>query len=128
MGGVTHRPERTVLVVDDDAEVRGFVAMVLRAAGYQVLTAADGAEALECIARQRPDLVLLDLAMPVMDGRQLLRTLRARRVNVPLVFMSAGYNARLEAERHGADGYLGKPFTRAELLAAVGRFVSAVPS
>ncbi len=115
-------------MVDDDPGVRGFVAMVLRAEGYRVLTAADGVEALEWIARQRPDLVLLDLAMPVMDGWQVLHTLRERRVNVPLVFMSAGYNARVEAERHGADGYLGKPFTRAELLAVVARFVSAVPS
>jgi DNA-binding response OmpR family regulator len=128
MGGAIHRPERAVLVVDDDPGVRGFVAMVLRAEGYRVLTAADGVEALEWIARQRPDRVLLDLAMPVMDGWQVLHTLRERRVNVPLVFMSAGYNARVEAERHGADGYLGKPFTRAELLAVVARFVSAVPS
>jgi len=128
MGTATDRPGRRILVVDDDAQVRGFVAGLLRAAGYDVVTAADGAEALTCIARQRPDVVLLDLAMPVMDGWQVLRTLRVQRVNVPLVFMSAGHNARLEAERHGADGYLGKPFTRAELIAAVVRFVSAVPS
>lgn len=128
MGTATDRPGRRILVVDDDAQVRGFVAGLLRAAGYDVVTAADGAEALTCIARQRPDVVLLDLAMPVMDGWQVLRTLRVQRVNVPLVFMSAGHNARLEAERHGADGYLGKPFTRAELIAAVVCFVSAVPS
>lgn len=115
-----------MLVVDDDAAVRGFVAMVLRAAGYRVLTAAHGGEALECIARQQPDLVLLDLAMPVMDGWHVQQTLRAQGVHVPLVFMSAGYNARLEAERHGADGYLEKPFTSADLVAVVARFLSTV--
>ncbi len=128
MGTATHRPASVVLVVDDDVQVRGFAAAILRAEGYTVVTAADGAEALACIARLRPDLVLLDLAMPVMDGWQVLHTLRAQGVTVPLLFMSAGYNARLEDERHGADGYLGKPFTPAELLAAVARFVSTVPS
>jgi two-component system OmpR family response regulator len=106
--------------------VREFVATVLSAAGYRVLTAAHGGEALERIARQRPDVVLLDLAMPVMDGWQVRRALRAQGVYVPLIFMSAGYNARLEAERHSANGYLDKPFTSADLVAVVARFLSAV--
>jgi CheY-like chemotaxis protein len=128
MGRATHRPERVVLVVDDDAGVRGFVAVVLHTEGYRVLTAVHGAEALECIARQRPDLVLLDLAMPVMDGWQVQRALRDQGVHVPLIFMSAGHNARIEAERHGAHGYLAKPFTAAELLTTVTRFVSTLSS
>jgi len=115
-----------VLVVDDDAAVREFVPTVLSAAGYRVLTAAHGGEALERIARQRPDVVLLDLAMPVMDGWQVRWALRAQGVHVPLIFMSAGYNARLEAERHNANGYLDKPFTSADLVAVVARFLSAV--
>jgi CheY-like chemotaxis protein len=87
-------PDPTVLVVEDDADVRGFMALLLEHGGYQVMTATNGLEALIAMRRTCPDLVLLDLAMPVMDGyefrRQQLRD--AALCRVPVVCITAAYD------------------------------------
>lgn len=111
-----------VLVVDDDPGIRGFILMTLRAEGYSVTAAANGHQALECVADRMPDVVLLDLSMPLMNGWQFQQCLRDLSIDVPLVFMTAGYSARTEAERHGAAGYLAKPFEVEDLLDTVARF------
>jgi CheY-like chemotaxis protein len=112
-----------VLVVDDEPGIRDFLLATLRAEGFGAATAADGLQALERIAEQRPNVVLLDLAMPVMNGWQFQARLRELGLDIPLIFMSAGYNAREQAERHHAAGYLSKPFEVEEMLAQVLRFV-----
>ncbi len=117
-----------VLVVDDDQSVREVIAAVLREEGFPVATATNGREALDQIAEQRPSVVLLDLQMPVMSGWEVLSELRAGQCTVPIVFMSAGYRVKTEAERHHADGYIAKPFDLNELLRIVGRFASASPA
>ena len=119
---------RPVLIVDDDPAIRALIAAVLEDDGFGVVTAANGREALACIAQLLPALVLLDLQMPVMSGWELLAHLRADQVAVPVVFMTAGYRAQAEAERHHADGYLAKPFELAELVAVVERFVPPLAS
>lgn len=119
-GGVAAR----VLVVDDDRGIRGFIEMMLRAEGYDVTTATNGQEGLSRVAEQRPDVVLLDLSMPVMTGWEFHQRLRERAPGVPVVYMTAGYSARVEAEQHGADGYLSKPFEVEDLLARVAQFTA----
>ena len=111
-----------VLVVDDDASIRSMVQLMLSSEGYRVASAIDGQDALEQIVARRPDVVLLDLQMPVMSGWELLEALRERHIDVPVVVMTAAYRARAEAERHGAAGHLAKPFDIDDLLDVVARF------
>ncbi len=114
--------QRRVLVIDDDPGIRGFVAMVLRTDGYQVACAANGQLGLECARTTVPDLVLLDLSMPVMNGWDFHAAFRALHPSVPVVYMTAGYSARVEAEKNGAAGYLSKPFEVEDLAAVAARF------
>ncbi|MBT2585202.1 response regulator transcription factor [Arthrobacter sp. ISL-95] len=109
----------TVLIVDDDPEIRSSLQSLLEAAGYLVELAADGREALERVAATSPDLLLVDVLMPVMDGLGLCRMLRAAGNTVPILLLTARSDvadcvAGLDA---GADDYLSKPFDPHELLA-----------
>jgi len=113
-----------ILIVDDDAGIRAMIEMVLQSEGFNVSTAADGREALDRIAENRPVLVLLDLQMPVMTGWETLSHLRDAQIDIPVVFMTAGYRAKAEAERCGADGYVAKPFELDTLLAVVERLAA----
>ncbi|HET7600986.1 MAG TPA: response regulator, partial [Gemmatimonadales bacterium] len=113
-----------VLLADDNADMREYVARLLRGAGWSVETAADGAAALASAAERRPDLVLTDVMMPGLDGFALLRELRSRpgTSGVPVIMLSAraGEESRVEGLDAGADDYLVKPFTARELVARVG--------
>lgn len=113
-----------VLVVDDDPDIRRFLRLLLEGEGHAVSAAPDGLQALDHIACQRPDLVLLDLQMPRMTGWEVRDELDRRRVEVPVVFMTAGDRARAEAERHRVAGYLAKPFSIDDLLAIIERIRS----
>ena len=113
------RTEPCVLVVEDNADLRESLAAILDDAGYTVLTAADGRDALALAAEHPPALVLLDLQMPVMDGQEALVGLRQLPERIPVVFMSAGLRARDAAARHDVEGYLEKPFELDELLRLV---------
>jgi CheY-like chemotaxis protein len=117
-----------VLVVDDDPAIRQVISWGLGDEGYTVATAANGREALEYLAAHQPHLILLDLQMPIMSGWELQAQLREQGVRVPVVFMTAGYRARAEAEQHQAAGYLGKPFDVSALLDTVERFVPGARS
>jgi DNA-binding response OmpR family regulator len=101
-----------VLVVDDDLDIREALAQILVAEGYDVTEAANGLEALAEIDRQIPDVVLLDLMMPVLDGWKTLQILRRtpRHANVPVVILSA-------VKAHGAAHYIEKPVSLDKLLA-----------
>jgi two-component system, chemotaxis family, chemotaxis protein CheY len=109
-----------ILVVDDDLSIRLAVTEILEFEGYQVTTAANGAEALETIERVRPSLVLLDMRMPVLDGWGFARELRKRGVKLPILVMTAAQSASRWAAEIGAQGYLAKPFDLVDLLRAVG--------
>jgi two-component system, chemotaxis family, chemotaxis protein CheY len=114
--------ERTVLVVDDDADLRMMVGLVLEAEGYVVRRAADGLEALEQFEGELPDLVLLDMRMPRMDGWELGRRLRSQYGRaLPVVVMTAAEHAERHAEEIGADGFVAKPFDIGHLLTVVSR-------
>ncbi len=111
-----------ILVVDDTPANIKLLDAVLSPRGYEVLTAASGPEGLEVVARQRPDLVLLDILMPGMDGYEVCRRLRADPLTavLPVIMITAsGAEEKLKAIEAGADDFVVKPFDQAELLARV---------
>ena len=109
-----------ILVVDDDADFRSGLRTALEMKGYQVDEAANGEEALLKLGEMPPLLVLLDLQMPVMNGREMLQRMRATPdlKEVPVVIIS-GFGFEWEAELMGAQGYIGKPFESQELEATI---------
>ena len=109
----------TILVVDDDAAIRETLRDILQDEGYGVIEARDGAEGLSAVAGHHPDLILLDLHMPRVDGWQMYRRLHECGATPPTVIMTAGRNAALEARALKAAGSLAKPFDLDEVLAAV---------
>lgn len=116
---------RRVLIIEDDADIRATLAEVLACEGHAVAEAADGLEGLQRARMERPDLILLDLMMPRMDGWAFREAQRkdARLAAIPIVIVSAC----LEEQVHGlgAVAHLHKPFELRELLAVVGRFAAA---
>src|SRR5438093_1101383 len=108
----------TVLIVDDDPAFTQLVAMVLQDEGFRAWQAADGEEALKILEAEEPDLILLDLNMPNMDGRSLYKSSRARGYKGPVVIVSA-LDAERASEDLGADGALEKPFEINELVSSV---------
>jgi DNA-binding response OmpR family regulator len=109
-----------VLIVDDEQRILNFLSSKLRASGYEVITASNGMEALEQVQAQEPDLVVLDVMMPKMDGFETLKELRSFS-SVPVIILSAkGTNAdKVKGLDLGADDYLGKPFGPDELIARI---------
>ena len=109
-----------ILVVDDDAPSVKMISFLLREEGYDVVSADNGSAALELLEREPPDLALLDVMMPHMDGFEVCRRIR-QRMDVPIIFLSAkGETAdKVAGLQLGADDYLAKPFEPAELLARV---------
>jgi DNA-binding response OmpR family regulator len=112
-----------VLVVDDSHTFRNMAGHVLRQAGYEVSFAADGLEALRRVEEERPDVVLLDVVMPEMDGFTVCRQIRAQRAGgEPIVIMVTAVEEAgdpLEGQVCGADGYLIKPFLWHEMTERV---------
>ncbi|TAK30111.1 MAG: response regulator [Chloroflexota bacterium] len=112
-----------VLVVDDDEAIVEMVKWALSEEGHTVSTAANGAIALEMLEQLRPDLILLDMRMPVMDGWQFAEAFRQRPdPKSPIVVMTAARDAAQRAREIAADGYLAKPFDIDDLIATVRRF------
>lgn len=112
----------TVLVVDDEPTIVEIVARYIERAGYETYQAADGPEALRLADLHRPDLVVLDVMLPGLDGIEVMRRLQERpgkRVAVILLTARGEENDRLVGLRHGADDYVVKPFSPAELVARV---------
>ena len=102
-----------------DEAIRTMLADIFREEGYDVQTAVHGRQALDSMNRSAFDLLLTDMAMPVMDGWELARTLKERGVSVPLVVMTAAQTAAALAREVGAVAYLGKPFDIDTLLSTV---------
>ncbi len=129
-------PERPILVVDDDAKIVRLVRTYLERDGYSVVTAADGPAALDAIERYRPALVVLDLMLPELDGRAVIRAVRRddEAKATPIIILSARGSTidRITGLEDGADDYLPKPFSPAELVLRVKsilrRSVAATPT
>jgi two-component system, OmpR family, response regulator len=118
---VMNVPAARLLVVDDEATILELLSGSLRFAGYDVVTAANGAEAVRAVAAARPDLVLLDVMMPGGDGFEVVRRVRATSPDVPVIFLSARdeINDRVTGFEYGADDYVTKPFSLEEVLARI---------
>jgi two-component system OmpR family response regulator len=113
--------KQRVLVVDDEENVSHLVSSALRFDGFETITADNGNSALAAVAEQDPDLLVLDVMMPGLDGFGLLNKLRAAGSQVPVIFLTArdGASDRVKGLRAGADDYVVKPFSVEELLARV---------
>jgi two-component system, chemotaxis family, chemotaxis protein CheY len=112
-----------IMVIDDDEAIREFVSWVLSDDGYEVVTANHGAVALGMLERWHPDVILLDMRMPVMDGWEFSRAYREMdNSHAPIVVLTAARDAADSADEIGADGYLSKPFDLLDLLDVVRRF------
>ncbi len=112
----------SVLVVDDEPTIAEVVSRYLERAGYQTRVAGDGAHALELVARQRPDLIVLDLMLPGIDGLEVMRRLRQperERIGLILLTAKGEESDRVIGLRLGADDYVVKPFSPVELVARV---------
>jgi len=120
---------RTILAVDDSPSMRQMVRATLESAGYDVVEAADGQEALEFARTKSVDLVISDVNMPRMDGIRLvseLRTLPTYRLT-PLLLLTteSSQDKKLEGKRAGATGWIVKPFNPTQLIATLGRLLNA---
>ena len=111
----------TVAIVEDEQNIRDNVAFALRREGYQVAAFPDGAAAWESFQRALPDLVVLDIIMPRMDGLELLRRIRSESATLPVIFLTSRDEEfdRVLGLELGADDYLCKPFSMRELMARV---------
>jgi len=113
--------QETVLVVEDEPTLRMGLRATLRSEGFKVLVASTGPEGLEMALDQGPDLLLLDVMLPGMNGFEILRALRERRPDLPIILLTAKGEEqdKVQGLRLGADDYVVKPFGVAELLARV---------
>jgi len=116
-----NQPTATVLIAEDDNEIRTALERILRYEGYNPITVNDGAAALEGIVEHEPDLILLDVMMPFVDGLTVCRRLRERGNRTPVMMLTARHEIsdRVAGLDAGADDYLPKPFDLEELLARV---------
>lgn len=113
-----------ILLVDDDASIREFVSLALTDEGYDVVTAQNGAVALNLIVQYPPALILLDMRMPIMDGWEFARAYRQTPGSkAPIIMLTAATDAEAFATQVGADDFLAKPFGLDELLDMVSRFI-----
>jgi twitching motility two-component system response regulator PilG len=116
-----------VLVIDDSRTIRQTAEVLLKKAGYQVMTAEDGYEALPKIVDFRPDIVFVDIMMPRLDGYQACALIKRNKVfkNIPVIMLSSrdGLFDRARGRLVGAEDYVTKPFSKEELLGAIKRYV-----
>lgn len=114
---------RRVLVVDDDPHIREVVGVALSDEGYEVLTAEHGAAALVRVASSQPDVILLDLRMPVMDGSEFARRYRQTPgPHAPIVVLTAWRDTEDDGNQVEAEAFLAKPFRLGDLLSIVDRY------
>ena len=113
--------QRRILVVDDEQTVRDFLQRVLETAGYTVITASNGLEALEKMSQFDISLVLLDIMMPGLDGFEVLDHMRQYEENIPVIMLTGIQEVptKIDSLTLGADDYITKPFSVDELLARI---------
>jgi CheY-like chemotaxis protein len=121
----------SILIADDYEDNLELLRLLLVAADYEVIEATNGAECLELARQLQPDLIMADLSMPVLDGWEMFRALKADELTASILCIAVtahGDNDRDRALRAGFDAYLSKPFRGAELLETVVRLLSSRPA
>ncbi|MBP1465470.1 response regulator transcription factor [Candidatus Chloroploca sp. M-50] len=120
--------KRTILVVDDDQNLRDLIRINLEYEGFKVLTATNGVECIATVREQRPDMILLDIMMPEMDGLEACRRIR-QFSQLPILMLTAKVQSNdiITGLDHGADDYLAKPFDIDELAARIRALLRRVP-
>lgn len=114
---------KTVLLVEDDADLVALVSLLLKEEGYCVTIACNGRDALATLEHDAPDLILLDMKMPIMNGPEFARELEVRYGRrAPIIVLTAAADAHRRAAEVGADAWLGKPFDPDTLLSTVRRY------
>jgi DNA-binding response OmpR family regulator len=123
MVGVVMETKKTIMIVDDNPDIVTIVKGILDSKGYTVLCAYSGEEVFDQLAAQTPDLIILDIMMPQMDGLQVLGRLKstATTAGIPVIMLTARnkYEDVLEAYQRGTDYYISKPFTSTQLVNGV---------
>jgi CheY-like chemotaxis protein len=115
-----------LLVIDDDATIREMLELVLASEGYEVITAAHGADALAQLNHINPHVILLDMKMPIMDGWEFLRQYRRRPgAKIPIIVLTAAQDDRRRAADVGADAYIAKPFALDDLIRVLDECIPA---
>jgi len=121
---MTDAQQPIILVVEDDDYCRDLLEQILTMNGYRVNAASNGQEGLEVLKTVKPDLILLDMKMPVMSGWEFSRHLKNERSNtIPFIIVSAAEDIQMRAQETGADGWLEKPFELDNLLDTVSGFL-----
>ncbi len=117
---------RLILVVDDDEGIQHFLQVALEAEGYEVMIAEDGQSALDKLATNTPDLIILDLMMPRMNGYDFVKALeqQGQRQKLPLLLLTADIHAQEQAALLAVNAYLSKPFDLPDLLDTVAAMLS----
>lgn len=127
MEAMVEAVEKTVLVVDDESHIRRLIEFTLKKGRYHLVMAANGREALELAVSERPDLIILDVLMPEMDGIEALQHLKANASTaaIPVILLTGigQSNTREKAEQEGTAVYLTKPFSPNKLLREVERMI-----
>ncbi len=117
-----------ILVVDDDPDLNATICLVLQMSGFETRSASNGREALESVEKYRPNLVVLDMLMPVMDGWEFARELRNRHgFEVPVIVVTAAEHAKVRADQVKAEGFLSKPFIIDDLVGLAQRLSGVEP-
>ncbi|MEA5004878.1 MAG: hybrid sensor histidine kinase/response regulator [Rikenellaceae bacterium] len=125
-----NNPDYTILIVDDvDASVL-LLKLLISKAGYKTMAAFNGRDALEAVEKQKPDLILLDIMMPIMDGHEVARKLKERKefADIPIIFLSALNSTEdiIQGFKFGAADYVSKPFNKDELLTRINHQISLI--
>jgi two-component system cell cycle response regulator DivK len=119
--------QQRILLVEDDEDTRRVYSLMLRHAGFQVIEAANGPEAVRCALAEPPDLILMDMNLPVLDGREAARRIKsdARAAMAPLLAFSALVDSIADLRRDSAlfDGFIAKPVSPSELVRRVGAYM-----
>jgi CheY-like chemotaxis protein len=118
--------KKTVLVIEDDPDMRELIGLVLANSGYRLISAVDGVEAVETCLRDRPDLLLMDLNMPRMNGIDAIRTLRQKGYDRPIVVLTASESeqARQDAKCAGCDDFIVKSLDMRDVERIINRHLS----
>ena len=118
---------KKILIVDDEPDILKIVSFRLKKAGYEVTTAVNGKVALECVQKERPDLILLDLRLPIMDGYEVCKRLKSDEVlkSIPIILLTASMvsTVREKTKEFKADDYLVKPFDPDKLREKIKKFI-----